>query len=159
MAGAPARQPRSAPRRWDHVELRGLDDERAAYLSRFKADGGQSLADLRKTLQKAANRHLLVIRTAAGLEAFIGQCRAIHEALVGDAAIVTPTDWVHALELENLCEVGELMAKAALERRESRGGHYREDFPSSDPAQATSIVLDKSRPLGGFRARMQDIAA
>ena len=143
----------------DHPELKGIDDEREVFLSQFKGSGGHSLAGLRKSLQQAANRHLLVIRTATGLETFTQHCRTTREALLHDTTIESPKDWVHALELNNLCEVGALMAEAAFDRRESRGGHYREDFPTSDPAQATSIVLDGRHPQGSFRSRIEEIAA
>ena len=39
-----------------------------------------------------------------------------------------------ALELANLTLLGSIMARAALRRTESRGGHFRADFPTSNPA-------------------------
>ena len=49
-------------------------------------------------------------------------------------AIEAPPDLVRALELQNLLVVGEMVARAALLRTESRGGHYREDYPDRDDA-------------------------
>lgn len=46
-----------------------------------------------------------------------------------------------ARRLYQLVSLGELVLKAALLRTESRGCHYRTDFPRLDPAQARSIVL------------------
>ena len=40
--------------------------------------------------------------------------------------------WAEALDLRNLVQVAELVTRSALERRESRGAHYRSDFPESD---------------------------
>ena len=45
------------------------------------------------------------------------------------------TELVAALELANLLDVGEAIAHAALQRRESRGAHTRRDFPKRDDAQ------------------------
>jgi succinate dehydrogenase/fumarate reductase flavoprotein subunit len=42
--------------------------------------------------------------------------------------------WTEALDLLNPVLVGELVTRSALERRESRGAHYRSDFPESDDA-------------------------
>ncbi len=42
--------------------------------------------------------------------------------------------WHTALDLENLLTVSEAVARSALERKESRGGHFREDYPKQDPA-------------------------
>ncbi|HVH39709.1 MAG TPA: fumarate reductase/succinate dehydrogenase flavoprotein subunit [Gemmatimonadaceae bacterium] len=52
--------------------------------------------------------------------------------------------WHTALDLDNLLTISEAIARSALERRESRGGHFRDDFPDKDPAAATfNIVVRK----------------
>jgi succinate dehydrogenase / fumarate reductase, flavoprotein subunit len=50
--------------------------------------------------------------------------------------------WHTALDLENLLTVTEAVARCALERKESRGGHFREDYPDKDPecAKWNSII-------------------
>jgi succinate dehydrogenase / fumarate reductase flavoprotein subunit len=45
--------------------------------------------------------------------------------------------WHTALDLVNLLTVSEAITRSALERKESRGGHFREDFPDKDPAYAS----------------------
>jgi succinate dehydrogenase / fumarate reductase, flavoprotein subunit len=45
--------------------------------------------------------------------------------------------WHTALDLRHLLIVSEAIARCALERRESRGGHFRDDYPDKDPAFAT----------------------
>jgi succinate dehydrogenase / fumarate reductase, flavoprotein subunit len=45
--------------------------------------------------------------------------------------------WHTALDLRHLLIVSEAIARSALERRESRGGHFRDDFPDKDPAFGT----------------------
>ena len=42
--------------------------------------------------------------------------------------------WHTALDLANLLTVSEAITRAAIERKESRGGHFRDDFPDKDPA-------------------------
>jgi succinate dehydrogenase / fumarate reductase flavoprotein subunit len=41
--------------------------------------------------------------------------------------------WHTALDLKNLLTVSEAIARCALERKESRGGHFRDDYPDKDP--------------------------
>jgi succinate dehydrogenase / fumarate reductase flavoprotein subunit len=41
-------------------------------------------------------------------------------------------DWIDALEVSNMITVAEAIAKSAIAREESRGAHYREDFPRRD---------------------------
>src|SRR5436309_1704690 len=49
--------------------------------------------------------------------------------------------WHTALDLQNLLTVSEIVARAALERKESRGGHFRDDLPEKDPAYARFNIL------------------
>ena len=54
--------------------------------------------------------------------------------------------WHSALDLGNLLTISEAIARAAIERRESRGGHYRDDYPEKDPEGAGfNIVIRKGR--------------
>ncbi|MBA3584051.1 MAG: FAD-binding protein, partial [Gemmatimonadetes bacterium] len=59
--------------------------------------------------------------------------------------------WHTALDLGNLLMVSEAIARAAIERRESRGAHFREDFPAKDPSlDRTRLVVRK-----GMDGRME----
>jgi succinate dehydrogenase / fumarate reductase flavoprotein subunit len=42
------------------------------------------------------------------------------------------SEWITAIEVMNMLECAEVMTRAALFRTESRGGHYREDYPLMD---------------------------
>jgi succinate dehydrogenase / fumarate reductase flavoprotein subunit len=54
--------------------------------------------------------------------------------------------WHTALDLDNLLTVSEAIGRAALERRESRGGHFRDDFPDKDPAFGSfNLVIRKGQ--------------
>jgi len=53
--------------------------------------------------------------------------------------------WHTALDLRNLLTISEAVARAAIERKESRGGHFREDYPDKDPNYGTfNITLKKA---------------
>src|SRR5204863_4504058 len=54
--------------------------------------------------------------------------------------------WHAALDLHNLLTVSEAITRSALERRESRGGHFRDDCPDKDPSFATfNFIVRKGR--------------
>lgn len=100
-----------------------------AGLERGQADAGQASAcrALRPLLQKLLWEKVGLIRSSSGLEEAVARleswlpllrCRFAERELC---------------ENQNLLLVGMMMARAATARRESRGCHYRADFPESDP--------------------------
>ena len=56
--------------------------------------------------------------------------------------------WHTALDLANLLTVSEAITRSALERRESRGGHFRDDYPAKDPAYGTFNIVLRRGPGG-----------
>jgi succinate dehydrogenase / fumarate reductase flavoprotein subunit len=56
--------------------------------------------------------------------------------------------WHTALDLENLLTVSEAITRSALTRKESRGGHFREDYPDKDPESAKFNIIVRKGPGG-----------
>jgi succinate dehydrogenase / fumarate reductase flavoprotein subunit len=65
--------------------------------------------------------------------------------------------WHTALDLRNLIIVSEAVARSALERKESRGAHFRDDLPGPDPAFARVNVVTKKGPDGEMRVERRPI--
>jgi len=59
--------------------------------------------------------------------------------------------WHTALDLPNLLTASEAVTRSALERKESRGAHFREDFPDKDPAAARFNVVVRKGAEGEMR--------
>jgi succinate dehydrogenase flavoprotein subunit len=59
--------------------------------------------------------------------------------------------WHTALDLPNLLTASEAVTRSALERKESRGGHFREDYPKPDPAFAKFNVVVRRAPDGEMK--------
>jgi L-aspartate oxidase len=57
---------------------------------------------------------------------------------------------VEARETTNLLALAKVMVEGALARKESRGAHYRDDFPRTDPASAHSLVYAQRVPVGAL---------
>jgi succinate dehydrogenase/fumarate reductase flavoprotein subunit len=86
-----------------------------------------------KLLERSADlfySNLTIVRTKSGLKEVL-------------AFIDLHKDNTHPL-LQNRLGVGEILATAALTREESRGTHYREDFPKADPAWVKRIFIMRS---------------
>ena len=65
--------------------------------------------------------------------------------------------WHTALDLNPLLTVSEAITRSAIERKESRGGHFREDFPDKDPAYATFNVVSHRDPAGEMQIRREPV--
>jgi succinate dehydrogenase / fumarate reductase flavoprotein subunit len=65
--------------------------------------------------------------------------------------------WHTALDLQNLITVSEIVARAALERKESRGGHFRDDFPDKDPTYGKFNILVRRGPGGEMQVTREPI--
>lgn len=65
--------------------------------------------------------------------------------------------WHTALDLKHLLTVSDAITRSAIERKESRGGHFREDFPNKDAAAGkVSIVLSKATD-GSMQVRREPL--
>jgi succinate dehydrogenase/fumarate reductase flavoprotein subunit len=102
--------------------------------------GIESIEEMRLDLQKAMWKGLLVIRNAQSLEKVLKQITGIQDRLKVARSQGGEQIWM-ALELQNLLDVGAAIARVALDRTESRGSHYREDYPALDPGWNKRILI------------------
>jgi len=65
--------------------------------------------------------------------------------------------WHTAIDLKNLLTVSEAITRSAIERKESRGGHFREDFPNKAAADGKVNVVVKQNPDGTMNGRRETI--
>ena len=114
------------------VPKNAADDTIALIEKARAANGTEKVAVLRKELQDTMDKNAQVYRTEESLnEALdkIAELRVRYENIsVQDKGQRFNTDLLEAIELGFLLDLAEVLAITARERRESRGGHYREDF-------------------------------
>ncbi len=108
----------------------------AAALAPFDNPGGENPYTVHRDLQQTMHslvgiirRESEIVEALAALEGL--KARAANVGVAGDRAF--NPGWHLALDLHNMLLVCECVAKAALERQESRGGHTRDDYPTMDP--------------------------
>jgi succinate dehydrogenase / fumarate reductase flavoprotein subunit len=108
----------------------------AAALSPFEEEGGENPYTIQKDLQDVMQRLVGIIRKADELAESLTEIEKLKERakrLTVEGHRQYNPGWHLALDLGNMLMVSECIAKAALEREESRGGHTRDDFPGTDP--------------------------
>ncbi len=107
------------------------------------------LADMRRSLESVMAREVGIVRTGKQL-ADARRLLARWSDCVAEVEFVDPQGW----ELQNMFVVAQLIAESALWRRESRGAHFREDFPAQDDAFASSLRVWRAQgpPCGGAPA-------
>ena len=96
-----------------------------------------SASDVRDLMWRDAG----LVRTQRGLATLVEQLSAWHAAVVR-TRVVSPSDR-ELRRVASLVTVGLLVARAALRREESRGGHFREDFPQRDDIHWRRRIADR----------------
>ncbi|MCA2200183.1 succinate dehydrogenase flavoprotein subunit [Streptomyces griseoincarnatus] len=98
--------------------------------------GSERVAELRRELQETMDANVMVFRTEQTIKTAVEKIAELREryknVAIQDKGKRFNTDLLEAVELGNLLDLAEVMAVSALARKESRGGHYREDYPNRD---------------------------
>ncbi len=109
---------------------------------------GAGLYSLLARLRSLMWERVGLIRERAGLESALAEIEEIEE---GAAAVAVPGGreynlaWQDWLNLISMTTAARLIARSALERTESRGSHFRRDFPRADPAWVANICVKQEK--------------
>ncbi|MFF1303103.1 succinate dehydrogenase flavoprotein subunit [Streptomyces sp. NPDC058307] len=100
------------------------------------ATGTERVSVIRRELQETMDANVMVFRTEQTIKTAVEKIAELRERYLNvsiqDKGKRFNTDLLEAIELGNLLDLAEVMAVSALARKESRGGHYREDYPNRD---------------------------
>lgn len=122
-------------------------------LRRRRQSGTLSVHEVKKRLREQAWSAVLVSRSGPRLERFLAELDQLAEAL-NRTNITSNQDWRHVLEIEDMILTARAIVGAALRRTESRGSHYRADFPQKDGAGwAEMSCLHERRRRSGLSGR------
>ncbi len=125
-----------------------VDDAACEALAPFEREAsGEGPYQVQEALQETMQDLVGIVRTQHEMERALNNVRALERraAMVGvKGNREYNPGWHTALDLKNLLTVSEAITRSALERKESRGGHFRDDYPGKDPAFGSfNLVIRK----------------
>jgi succinate dehydrogenase / fumarate reductase flavoprotein subunit len=136
------------------------DEAARKALEPFSRTSGEGPYQIQHALQGTMQELVGIVRREEEMAKALAQI----SALAARAAQVAVTGnreynpgWHTALDLGNLLTVAEAITRSAIERRESRGGHFRDDFPDKDPGSATFNITVRKGPDGRMELRREPI--
>ena len=146
-----------APREPDRGEAEAALAQAIAPLERER---GENPFHLRDTIQALMWEQVGLAREATGLRSAVERLRDLEAR--ADAAVAPPgrcwnLTWQEVLNVRNLAQVARLTAQAALCREESRGSHYRTDFPAKDD-DGWLVNIAQRHVAGGEQIRRLPVA-
>ena len=122
------------------------------------SDGTERIAAIRKDLQDLMDANVQVFRTDETLRSALDEIAKLRERYnnvgIQDRGKRYNLDLLEAVELGFLLELAEVISTAAIHRKESRGGHFREDFPDRDDENFmhhTMTYLDPEAETDGIK--------
>jgi fumarate reductase (CoM/CoB) subunit A len=114
--------------------------------------------ELKNGIKKVVSRYIGSTRNEDGLRTAIEEIRHLRKDELPRVSVPQikeyNTEWIEAIELPFMLDVAELVGNCALARKESRGTHYREDYPDTDDKNSishTSARLEDGKLVIGTR--------
>ena len=112
----------------------------------FHGDSKLDPYDIEREIKNLAWESAGVVRNESGLNSGIARFEEIRREKIPLLKGKDQRSWIKALDCANLAWVGEMVTRSALERRESRGQHYRDDYPAKEESLPKWIRVSKKGP-------------
>ena len=115
---------------------------------------------VQQDLQEMMQNLVGIVRTGSEMEQALTELerlgkRSRHVAVSGNREY--NNGWHTALDLPNLLTVSEAVTRAAIERQESRGAHFRDDRPNKDPEFGKVNIIIRKGPAGEMQVIRQPV--
>lgn len=124
----------------------------------FEHEKGENPFDVQFALQKMMQQLVGIVRNEDEMKRAVEHLKLMNQRA---AKVHVPGNrefnpgWHTALDLHNLLTIAEAVTLCALERKESRGAHFREDFPEKDPECAKFNLIVKKSADGSMQVRRE----
>jgi succinate dehydrogenase / fumarate reductase flavoprotein subunit len=143
------------------IDDAGVDRAAKEALVPFERQGREGPYQVQYDLQTMMQELVGIVRNESDMRRALDGIHALRkragEVGVGGNREYNP-GWHTAMDLANLLTCSEAVTRSALERKESRGGHFREDFPDKDAAYAGFNVICRRGADGGMEIVRQPLS-
>jgi succinate dehydrogenase / fumarate reductase flavoprotein subunit len=142
------------------IDATQVERAAAGALKPFERSNGENPYQIQHELQDVMQDLVGIVRRHDEMEQALTaiaqlQARAQRTSVTGNREY--NPGWHTALDLEHLLTVSEAITRAALERKESRGAHFREDYPEKDPAAAKFNLVIARQSDGTMQVRREPV--
>jgi succinate dehydrogenase / fumarate reductase flavoprotein subunit len=146
----------------DLAAVRRATDDALKPFEHGEAGGGENPYAIQSALQEMMQSLVGIVRTETEMQQALSQLESL-KARASNAGIQGHREynpgWHTSIDLRNLLTVSEAITRSAIERKESRGGHFREDYPDKNPEYATFNIVTRKGPGGEMEIRRVPIPA
>jgi len=142
------------------IDADELESAEKRALAPFERDGGEGPYAVQYALQEMMQDLVGIVRQEKEmLEALerIQELKVREERVGVNGNREYNPGWHTAIDLNNLLTVSEMVTKAALERKESRGAHFRDDYPKKDDKFGTFNIVIRKGAGGEMQVRREPI--
>ncbi len=145
------------------IDATQIDAAERAALGPFERGGGSDAEGpykIQYDLQDVMQKNVGIVRTESEMQKAVEEIQTLKARAAKVGAVGNREynpGWHTALDLSNLLACSEAIAVSALARKESRGGHFREDFPDKDGSFGTFNHVVRKGPGGRPELRRETI--
>jgi succinate dehydrogenase/fumarate reductase flavoprotein subunit len=119
--------------------LESFIDRERKRMNSLHSGSGRHRIDLWRALKEVMWHKTGVIRSREGLEKALAEIQGL-KAASRSSSIRGPKELIRFLEFQNMLLISEMVTRAAIVRQESRGSHWREDYPEEDDEKWLSNI-------------------
>jgi succinate dehydrogenase / fumarate reductase flavoprotein subunit len=139
----------------DQAAVRAAVDDAVKPFDSTRGSGENPYA-VQSALQEMMQNLVGIVRTESEMQQALTDLASL-KARAATAAVTGHREynpgWHTALDLRHLLTVSEAITRSAIERKESRGGHFREDFPDKDAEFGTFNIITRKSAEGSMEVR------
>src|SRR6478672_7280288 len=142
------------------IDDQQIDGYAREALKPFENSAGENPYSVQRDLQELIQHNVGIVRHEGEMLEALDQLKTLRER-AGRVGIIGHRDfnpgWHTALDLKNLLTISEAIARAALERKESRGAQFRDDYPDKDEKFSKVNTIIRKGADGSMDVRLEPL--